>query len=103
MTTGMHRHYTYTWQRCRECGRPSDGASEYCEECGPGHDDHLSECDCCGEKKLDCQHVWVDTVGDTWACPKCRGEPDPDRLLEEKRDRELDARINRIYDQDNED
>ena len=68
-----HKPYTANWQRCVECGRPTDGTSNYCRECGPGHDDHTSQCDCCGQMKLDCQPVWLNYVGDTWACPKCSG------------------------------
>jgi hypothetical protein len=53
--------------KCIACDRPA--ASEYCEDCSLD----LKECDCCGKKRLDVQVVWADWVGETYACPKCRG------------------------------
>jgi hypothetical protein len=83
-----HRHYSYYWHRCRECGQPA-ADYEYCEECRDRIDREaaeataqeaespdLKECDCCGQRKPDVELIWCDSVGDTYACPKCRGWED---------------------------
>jgi len=64
-----HKHHTASWPRCIECNQPAEPGSEYCD----GHSPDLRECDCCGQYKADVKLIWCDSVGDTLACPKCRG------------------------------
>lgn len=56
------------------CGSPAD-TGEYC----PDHYwDHMAECDCCGKHwpKESMSWVYPDSVGETYACPRCHGWTD---------------------------
>lgn len=37
-------------------------------------EEYRSQCDCCGKMKYGCVDLWISYVGDTHACPECRGE-----------------------------
>lgn len=41
-------------------------------KCEP--EERLNQCDCCGKMKYGCVDLWVSYVGDTHACPECRGD-----------------------------
>ena len=106
-----HRHHTYYWQRCRECGAVANDWGDYCDDCALANDERLEReaeaadaadsvpeafpCTCtrpfASSAALDPPEPILDRL-----CPQHGdGGPDPDRAYEDERDQLLEERLNR--------
>jgi hypothetical protein len=96
----MHRHYTYYWHRCRECGQPA-ADYEYCEECRDRIDREAAEAAAQEaedfvppEAVCSCTMPYVDSatvdppepILDRYCPIHGDGGPDPDAALEAQRE-----------------
>lgn len=97
----MHRHYSYYWRRCRDCGAIAVDCSEYCEDCRDIHaqieadEREAQEADSIpSEAVCSCTMPYVpsnalyppEPILDRYCPIHGDGGPDPDRALEERRD-----------------
>jgi hypothetical protein len=103
-----HRHYSYYWHRCRECGQPA-ADYEYCEECRDRIDREAAEiasqiaadeAAAAAEDSVPTESICTCTMPYVPSnalyppepilnryCPiHGDGGPDPDRALEERRE-----------------
>lgn len=107
-----HRHHTYYWQRCRECGAVANDYGQYCDDCSDRLDAENAAQQETDEREAEAADA-SDSIPEAFPCT-CRtptassaaleppepildrycpqhgdGGPDPDRAYEERRDQIL--------------
>jgi hypothetical protein len=91
------RPETTPWLRCR-----ADDCREAAVELGYCEDHQPRECNCCGRMMPNVTQCWTTCGLETWACEDCTSDPreaglaerpDPDRLYDERRDRDMEAKL----------
>jgi len=98
----VHRHYSYYWRRCRDCGAIASDCSEYCEACEPSDLEEVTveEQEDSIPPEATCSCTWPYVPSNALYPPEpvlnryCPihgdGGPDPDAALEAQRDRARD-------------
>lgn len=100
-----HRHHTYYWQRCRECGAVANDYGQYCDDCALANDERLEReaeatdaadsipkafpCTCRTPTASSAALEPPEPILDRYCPQHGDGGPDPDRAYEERRDQIL--------------